>query len=83
MPRVFCFHAKVRENTAPRVISEEEVPEKPDLEDRCTCLGITVHCEGVREIPEPRAECEMLGSTLGLPISAGRSNLEAIVPLLW
>lgn len=41
-------------------------------------LGVTVHCEGVREIPEPRAECEMLGSTLGLPISAGRSNLEAI-----
>lgn len=31
---VFCSHAEVRKNRALRVISEEKVPEKPDLENR-------------------------------------------------
>lgn len=34
LQRVFCSHAEVRESRACRVISEEKMPEIPDLEDR-------------------------------------------------
>lgn len=34
LPSVFCSHAEGREKGAPRVISEDEVPGKPDLEGR-------------------------------------------------